>query len=124
MKSRDFFEAYKNGQRHFVDLDFEGEEGFSKGEFSHIIFERCFLYVDFRKSNLTNAQFLSCNIKGIDLRGANLTNAIMTKCSVESAMFKGAIVTNFRFIENYYYGLTLNQEDFDEKLIDSDAYSQ
>jgi uncharacterized protein YjbI with pentapeptide repeats len=118
----DFFEAYKNGQRRFLDLDFEYLDGFSNKDFSDIVFEGCFLYVDFRNSNLTNAKFIGCNIKEIDLRQANLTNALMTNCLVESALFKGATVNGFKFLDNYYYGLTLGQEEFDEKIINSDAY--
>lgn len=118
----EFFEAYNNGQRYFKGLDFEYLDGFSNKDFSDIIFERCFLYVDFRGSNLTNAQFIECNIKEIDLRNTYLTNAFMKNCLVESAMFKGALTTNFKFVENYYHGLTLGQQDFDEKLYDADSF--
>lgn len=116
MIAAQFFAAIDSGQRYFTDLDFEYEEGFSGKDFSAVIFERCFLYVDMRNSNLYNAQFINCNIKEIDLRGANLTGALMTRCLVESTMFKGACTAGFRFIENYYYGLVLNQADFDEKF--------
>lgn len=118
----DFFEAYKHGQRNFLDLNFEYLDGFSNKDFSNIVFENCFLYVDFRNSNLTNAKFIECNIKEIDLRKANLTNAFMTNCLVESALFKGASVNGFQFLNNYYYGLTIGQKEFDEKIIHSDAY--
>jgi len=112
----EFFEAYNNGQRHFLDLDFEYVEGFSNKDFSNIIFENCFLYVDFKNSNLTNAQFIGCNIKEIDLSETNLTNALIKNCLIESAGFKGAIVTNFKFIDNYGYGATVGQKWFDENL--------
>jgi hypothetical protein len=118
----DFFEAYKKGQRHFLDLGFEYLDGFSNKDFSDIIFEGCFLYLDFRNSNLTNSKFIGCNIKEIDLRNSNLTNALMTNCLVECAMFKGATVDGFKFLENYYYGLTLGQEEFNDKIVHSDAY--
>ena len=118
----EFYEAYKNGQRHFLDLDFEYLDGFSNKDFSDIIFEGCFLYVDLRNSNLTNAKFIGCNIKEIDLRHANLTNALMTNCLVESALFKGSTVDGFKFVDNYYYGLILGQEEFNDKIIHSDAY--
>jgi hypothetical protein len=117
-----FFEAYKNGERHFLDLDFEYLEGFSNKDYSGIVFENCFLYLDFRNSNLTNAKFIGCNIKEIDLRHANLTNAFMTNCLVESALFKGAIVNDFKFLDNYYYGLTIGQKEFNDKIIHSDAF--
>jgi len=117
MTHTEFFQAYDNGQRHFQNLDFEYQKSFAGKDFTDIIFEHCFLYVNFRNSNLTNAQFIGCNLKEIDLRYANLTNALMKNCLVESAMFKGALVKDFRFIENYYYSLTLGQKDFDEKLV-------
>ena len=122
MTVQDFLQSYEDGQRHFSNLNFECEEGFSNKSFVDIIFENCFLYVDFRNSDLTNARFISCNIKEIDLRGANLTNASMTKCLVESAMFARSINTGFKFIENYYYGLVLGQDDFETWLKNSDSY--
>lgn len=122
MTTGEFFEAFKKGQRHFIGLDFEYEEGFSNTDFSNVTFENCLLNVDFRNSNLSNSKFIECNIKEIDLRGADLTNSFMTKCSVECAMFKGAKVENFNFQENYYYGLTLGQVDFDTKLVHEDEH--
>lgn len=59
----------------------------------------------------------------IDLRNTNLTNALMKNCLVESAMFEGALTTGFKFIENYYYGATLGQKDFDEKLCKADSFN-
>lgn len=117
MTTSEFFAALHSGQRHFTALDFEYEDGFSGKDFSGVIFENCFLYLDFRNSNLSDAQFINCNIKEIDLRGANLSGSLMTHCLVESAMFGGATTTGFRFVGNYYYGLVLNQADFDEKLL-------
>lgn len=93
-------------------------------DFSDAVFEGCFLYLDFSNSNLTNAQFISCNIKEIDLRKANLTNAFMTDCLVESAMFKDSIVDNFRFVGNHYYGIIVGQKEFDEKFIHHDAFQK
>lgn len=122
MTHSEFFEAYKKGQRHFSNLDFEYLEGFSHRDFTDIIFENCFLYLDFRYSNLTSAKFIGCNIKEIDLRRANLTNALMKNCLVESALFKDAVITNFRFIDNYYYGITIGQDEFNKKIKNSDAY--
>jgi uncharacterized protein YjbI with pentapeptide repeats len=116
MTNLEFFEAYKTGQRHFRHLNYEYLDGFDNKDFSNVIFENCFLYVNFEGSNLTNAQFISCNIKEIDLSYTNLTNALMKYCMVECAWFRGAIVENFKFIENYYYGAILGQRDFDEIL--------
>lgn len=122
MTPDEFFEAFKNGQRHFIDLDFEYAEGFSSKDFSDIIFEGCFLYIDLRNSNLANTQFINCNIKEIDLRYCNLTNGCITNCLVESALYRGAIVTGFKFIDNYAYGATVGQEFFDDVLINRDSY--
>lgn len=114
MTPLEFFEAYSRGQRHFQELDFEYVEGFTRKDFSNVVLESCFLYVDFRGSNLTNAQFIECNIKEIDLRNTNLTNAVMNNCSVESAMFKGTTTMGFKFIENYCYGATVGQQAFEQ----------
>jgi uncharacterized protein YjbI with pentapeptide repeats len=116
MTVSDFLQSYKDGNRYFSKLDFECEDGFANQDFTGIVFENYFLWVDFRNSNLTNAQFIQCNIKEIDLEGANLTNATMTKCLIESAGFANAIVDGFKFFENHSFGATLEQEDF-EKLL-------
>jgi uncharacterized protein YjbI with pentapeptide repeats len=116
MTVQEFKELYIQGQRYFSDLDLENETGFSNSSFRDVIFENSFLGTDFSNSDLTNCKFISCNTKMIDMRGANLTNAVMNKCSVECAMFQGAIVDNFVFTENYYYGLTLGQDDFKKLL--------
>ncbi|HWB25231.1 MAG TPA: pentapeptide repeat-containing protein [Chitinophagaceae bacterium] len=122
MTNIEFFEAYKSGQRHFTNVDFDEESDFSNKDFSNVIFENCFLYVDFRNTNLTNAKFIQCNSKEIDLRNSNLTNAYMTRCLVESVMFKGAIVTGFEFVDNYYFGMTIGQKEFNETIVNTDAY--
>lgn len=124
MTITEFFEAINKGQRHFKSLDFGFEDGdhFSNKDFSGIVFEECFLYIDCRNSNFTGGGFIGCNMKEIDLRGADLTNASMTRCLLESAMFKGATVTNFKFTENYAFGSTLDQAFFNETLIHSDEY--
>ncbi|WP_175404117.1 pentapeptide repeat-containing protein [Mucilaginibacter sp. PPCGB 2223] len=75
--------------------------------------------MDCSNTDFTGATFADCNLKEIDLRNANLTNATMTRCLVESALFTGADITNFRFIQNYYYGLTLNQDDL-AKLVENE----
>ena len=120
MAAQHFLKSYENGQRYFSNLDFEYEAGFSNKSFVDVIFENCFLYVDFSHSDLTNAQFIDCNLKEIDLSYANLTNCKMTKCLVESAWFAGAIVNNFQFLENYYYGSVLEQEDFNMLLLNQE----
>jgi len=124
MSIQEFFEAFKNGQRHFVKLDFEYGKGFAGKDFSGVTFESCFLYVDFRNCNLTNAKFISCNLKEIDLRQSNLTNALMNKCLVESAMFYGANVTNFEFKENYFFGHTLYQDDLKKLMKEEEKHTQ
>ncbi len=106
--------AYKAGQRKFDNWDFR-EDGSTRGmNLTGIEFTNCFLYLDFRDSNLSNSKFIGCNIKTADFRGANLKNALITNCSVESTMFKGANIENFRFEDNYSYGATVGPDDFEE----------
>ncbi len=120
MDISDFFEAYQVGRRHFKDVDFNESDNFSQQDLSNIIFENCFLHsTDFSGSNLSNSQFLNCNIKCIDFRKANLSNALI-KNSVECSMFKGVIAANFKFEENWCYGVVVGQASFDEIFINED----
>jgi len=72
------------------------------------------MFLDFNGANLTNTQFISCNIKTADFRNANLTNAVIRNCCVECTMFKGAKTDHLVFEENYCYGLVLGQDDFEK----------
>jgi len=116
MTNIEFFEAYRNGQRHFKGTEFGEGEDLSATDLSNIFFENCFLFVDLRGCNLSNARFLSCNAKEIDLRNSNFTNAFMTNCLVESALFEGAAVEGFKFVDNYYHGLTIGQKEFENSV--------
>ena len=114
--------AYSKGKRHFVNWDFD-EDLSAKGlDLPDIFFENCFLFLDFRESKLTGAKFIACNIKTADFRNADLTNATIKNCSLESAMFKGAKTDNLTFEENYCFGNTVGQEDFEELFKDSDEF--
>lgn len=116
--------AYAEGKRHFRDWDFEEDLSVRGIDLSGVRFEGCFLFLDFREVNLTNSEFISCNMKTADFRGANLTNARIKNCLVESAMFKGAKTENFIFEENYYFGFTLGMDDFEKTFKDTDAYDE
>ena len=113
MTASEFFELYQNGQRYFYRLDFENEAGFTSKNFSDIVFDQGFLFLDFQDSNFTHAKCLKCNLKEIDLSKIDLTNAILQNCLVESANFDGAIVKNFKFIDNYYFGVVISQDEFE-----------
>jgi uncharacterized protein YjbI with pentapeptide repeats len=116
-----FLDAYKNGQRSFINLELDEEIGGVSGELLHdCIFEHCFLFLDFRNADLTNSKFLSCNIKTADFRNAILSNTLFKNCSVESIMFKGAKVDYLIFEENYCYGSIVGQKDFEEHFKNSD----
>lgn len=112
--------AYAKGQRKFHDWDFEADGSVQGLDLSRIEFSSCFLFLDFKNTNLTNSKFLTCNIKTADFRGANLNNALIKNCSVESTMFKGAQVENFRFEENYCFGAVTKLVDFEELFKDAD----
>jgi len=109
-----FLTAYAQGKRHFCDLDFEAKGSAQGLDLSGVIFENCFLFLDFRGAKLTQAQFIKCNIKTADFTGADLTHAVIKNCAVESTNFKGAKTDHLVFEENYYYGQIMNQSDFEE----------
>jgi len=109
----DLQKAYAQGRREFENWDFE-EDGSAQGlDLNGIEFRNCFLFLDFKNANLANAKFISCNLKTADFSGANLENARINNCLVESTLFEGAKLNNFQFEENYYFGVTVGQKDFE-----------
>lgn len=108
--------AYAHGQRHFKYWDF-AEDVSAKGlDLSHAVFEHCFMFLDFRDSNLSHTQFISCNLKTADFRGANLHNALIKDCCVEASLYSKAVTTHLRFENNGYFGINLQQADFPKLL--------
>ena len=103
-------EAYNNGERHFISLEFESSESFDGLDFSGSTFEDCYFCAYFTNTNLTNAKFINSNIKTSDFRRANLTNAYMTGCNMESTRFKDSIRVDFIFENNFCMGRVVGQE--------------
>jgi hypothetical protein len=118
----ELFSAYLKGKRHFLNWDFDEDLSVKGKDLSDIFFENCFLFLDFRESKLNGAKFIGCNIKTADFRNSDLTNATINNCSVESTMFKGAKTDNLIFKENYCYGNTVGQKEFEELFKDSDEF--
>ena len=105
--------AKNKGQREFDGWDFE-ENGSAKGlNLKGISFKNCFLFLDFSESNLEGASFVACNMKTADFSRANLKNAFIKKCLIESIILDDANTENLRAIENYSFGTTLSQRDFE-----------
>lgn len=116
----ELFDAYSEGKRHFLNWDFDEDLSVKGKDLSDIFFENCFLFLDFKEAKLNGAKFLGCNIKTADFRNSDLRNATIKNCSVESTMFKGAKTDNLTFQENYCYGNTVDQKDFEQLFKDSD----
>lgn len=111
--AEEIIEAYKNGQRYFVDVEMENEN-FDGQNLEGIIFENCFLYSSFRKANLKNAKFINGNVKTCDFTGANLTNAHFENVSVEGVLFNGAKKDGVYFDNNWCYGNRVTQKHFED----------
>jgi uncharacterized protein YjbI with pentapeptide repeats len=115
--SNQLIELYKNGQKFFTCIELAENESLEKLDLSDSEFEESFLScINFQKANLRNVVFRDCNLKCSDFRYADLTNAIIENCSVEATGFKGAKTDGLKFSNNGYYGVTLNQDDFETKL--------
>lgn len=110
-------EHYKNGQRHFKDLDMENES-FEGQDLEGIVFENCLLYVSFRRANLQNARFTNGGIKTCNFQEANLTGAHFENLSVEGAEFAYSKTVNFCFENNWAYGQPVGQAEFDHWIKD------
>ncbi len=105
-------EAYKEGQRLFLELEFENDESLIGQNLSGSIFKNCWFIVDFSNSNLEDCIFIDSNLKVSDFRNSNLKNAKVERCLIESTRWQGANIENFEFKNNYHYGATVGQEDF------------
>ena len=115
--SNNLIELYAKGQRVFAGIELVENENLETLDLSDSIFEESFLScINFQKANLNNVAFRNCNLKCSDFRYADLTNAIIENCSVEATSFKGAKIDGLRFSNNGYYGVTLNQDDFETNL--------
>jgi uncharacterized protein YjbI with pentapeptide repeats len=108
---------YSLGQRYFENLDIENES-FEGQNLEDIVFEHCSLYVNFRKANLKNAQFLQGGIKTCDFREADLTNARFEYVCIENAQFARSITDGVYFNNNSCYGQNATQADFDHWIKD------
>lgn len=117
---QEFYEAFDKGQRQFEHWDFSEDDSVAGKDLTGVEFKNCFLFLDFKNTNLTYSKFVRCNIKTADFRGANLTNGFMKNCLVEATMFKGAKVENFQFEENYNFGAIVGPNDFDAFFKDAD----
>lgn len=110
-------EKYRNGQRHFIDLDLENES-FDDQDLRDVVFENCFLYSSFRRANLRNSKFINGNIKTCDFREADLTNAHFENLAVESSQFARAKIDGIFFDNNWAYGQKVTRADFDKWIKD------
>lgn len=115
--AKSILEAYKSGQRHFTKLDLN-RENFDDLDLSGIIFEKCFLYSSFRRTNLRGAKFINGNIKTCDFRDADLTNAHFEDVAIEGAQFAGSKTDGIFFDNNWAYGSIVTQQDFDNGIKD------
>lgn len=111
----EIIEAYKNGQRYFYDLDLDNEN-FDGQNLEEIIFEKCFLYSSFRGANLKGSKFINGNVKTCDFREADLTNSHFENVAIESALFAKAKVDGIYFDNNWCYGQSVSQADFDNDI--------
>lgn len=110
---------YKNGRRHFEDLDIDNEY-FDNEDLSGVKFDWCRIYASFNGANLANCSFTNGGVKTCDFRNADLTNARFEYVCIESAVFKGAKVDGVVFVNNSCYSQEVTQEEFDTWIKDLD----
>jgi uncharacterized protein YjbI with pentapeptide repeats len=101
---QNIIQKYKNGHRHFINLDFDKGEKLNGQIFTDINFDNCYFSVDFSHTDFTNAKFVNCNLKCCDFSHCNLTNAVFDNCSLESAIFKNAKINGTSLSNCHCYG--------------------
>jgi uncharacterized protein YjbI with pentapeptide repeats len=117
LSSQELLRAYSQGQRHFENIEVEDGQSFAGHVLSQATFSKCLLSnIDFSGADLGNAFFKDCNLKCSQFDNAVLANCTIENCAVEASTFKNASMNGFAFRQNYYYGLTIGQNDFHEVL--------
>jgi uncharacterized protein YjbI with pentapeptide repeats len=111
----DLITELMNGKRYFSKIDF-GLGSISNYDMEAVVFEECFLAVEFQNVNLKNARFINSCIKTCIFNNVNLADAEIVNCSVESVIIKDSNLEGLIFENNFSYGHTLSQCDL-EKLI-------
>ena len=101
---QNIIEKYNAGHRYFLNLDFDKGEKLTGQLLADMTFENCYFSVDFSQTDLTNAKFTDCNLKGCNFSLCNLTNTIFENCSLESAEFKNAKIDRTTLNNCHCYG--------------------
>lgn len=83
-------EKYKEGNRYFLNLDFDNGEKLIGLLLADTTFENCCFSIDFSETDFTNSKFVNCNLKCCDFSKCNLTKTLFESCSLESVEFKNA----------------------------------
>lgn len=91
----ELLERYENGERDFVGCDFYDQTYDLRNlNLKGINLSETFIFADFRRANLRNANFYRANVKSCDFRGADLTNAVFKDAAIDFALFEGAKFNN------------------------------
>ncbi len=117
-------EKYKTGHRYFINLDFDKGEKLTRQILTNTTFDNCCFSIDFSQTDLANAKFVNCNLKGSDFSHCNLTKTTFENCSLESAEFKNANIVETSLTNCHCYGqlVSLNKstgelETFKDPLV-------
>ena len=106
----ELLERYKNGERYFVESDFDDKVcDFCNLNLEGVNFSKSYILGDFRGANLRNSDFSNANVKTCDFREADLTNATFENSAIDGAIFKGAILQNTIFSNASFYGCILKE---------------
>jgi len=94
----ELIERYNNGERYFVESDFDDKIcDFRNLNLERANFSKSYITGDFRGVNLRDANFSNANVKTCDFRGADLTNANFENAALDATEFEGSICNNTNF---------------------------
>lgn len=97
-------EKYKEGNRYFLNLDFDNGEKLIGLLLADTTFENCCFSIDFSETDFTNSKFVNCNLKCCDFSKCNLTKTLFESCSLESVEFKNAKIDGTSLNNCHCYG--------------------
>lgn len=106
----ELLERYKNGERYFVECEFDDQiYDFCNLNLEEINLSKSFIVGDFSGANLSKANLSNSNLKTCDFRGTNLTEANFENSALCATQFDEAIFENTNFQGAFYHSHELKK---------------
>lgn len=103
-----FIENIKNGVLLFKGIAIEDYSFTLENTIlDEVIFQGCFVNINFKNCSMKNTKFIECNLKCISFENCDLSESIITECAIESLEMNNCNLNGINFGTNYAYGYSV-----------------